>query len=187
MTERATHRVETAHHTPAWDRVMRITTAAVVLIAVVAAVIRNETYRSIEAALAADVMRPFLPGVSGSSGTVLFLKADGNFLGLEVTAECTSLILIGPLLATAAALLATTKVRWWRISLGSVVMIAIVTAVNEFRLALIAYATQTWGIDPGYEVSHTFVGSVIGIFGFVAGLAALLLIGLGRQRLFRRK
>lgn len=141
---------------------------------VVAGVHWSALYRTFEAKLAAITLAPFVKG-AGSSGGTFYLEQNGGLLGLQITAECTALILIAPLIVLAAVLLVFTRARAWRIAVGLVLMWVIITAVNEARLALIGFSSSTWGIDLGYTISHTYVGSVIGIFGFVAGLAALLI------------
>jgi exosortase/archaeosortase family protein len=167
------------------QRALRWAVAVLALAAVVAGIVWNEQYRSVEAFLAGRLLDPFVTERVQSAGSIYWTYGD-TVIGFRITAECTGLILIGPLLTLAATLLATTRVSWARTGLGVISMIVVVTIVNEFRLALIGFATVHWGIDQGYVISHTFVGSFIGIIGFVAGLIVLLLIMLGRRRLTRR-
>jgi len=157
--------------------------AAVLMLAIVAAGLYwNSAYRSFEATLAAITLAPFADG-TGSSGTTFYLQRPNGIIGLVITAECTALILVAPLIALAAVLLVITRSSWWRIFAGVSAMWVIVTIVNEIRLAFIGFASNTWGLDIGYPLSHTYIGSIIGIFGFVAGLAALLVIaGTVRRR-----
>ena len=155
-------------------RPLRILVAVVLLAIVAAGVYWNEAYRSFEAMLASLTLGPFIGG-AGSSGTTFFLAQDQGLIGLVITAECTALILIAPLVVLAAVLLVFTRASWARIFTGIALMWVIVTVVNEVRLALIGFASSVWGTDVGYPISHTYVGSVVGILGFVAGLAALLI------------
>jgi exosortase/archaeosortase family protein len=164
------------------DVVLRWIAAAVIATAVGAAILWNEQYRSAEATMAAWLLRPFVDGNVGTWGTVFFVQEGDSVLGLRITVECTALVLIAPLMILAAVLLAVARTRWVRTGLGVLAMIAIVTVVNEIRLALIGFSTERWGVDQGYTISHTFVGSFIGIIGFVLGLTALIAITVGRRR-----
>ena len=163
-------------------RPMRVVVAALLLLVVGAAVYWNSTYRAFEATLAALTLSPFADG-TGSSGTTFFLQRPDGMIGLVITAECTALILIAPLIVLAAVILVITRASWGRVFAGTAAMWIIVTIVNEIRLAFIGFASDTWGTDIGYPLSHTYIGSVIGILGFVAGLAALVIIaGTARRR-----
>ena len=163
-------------------RPLRLFAALVMVAAVAAGLYWNEFYRAIEASLAAITLSPFANG-TGASGTTFYLQQPAGMIGLVITAECTALILVAPLIILAAVLLVTTRVSCSRIAAGLLAMWLIVTIVNEIRLAFIALASDTWGVEVGYPLSHTYVGSVIGILGFVAGLAALLIItGTVRRR-----
>jgi exosortase/archaeosortase family protein len=164
------------------DSALRWIVATVIVAAVGAGVLWNEAYRSVEATIAAWVLRPFVDGQVGTWGTVFYVQDGDSVLGLRITAECTALVLIAPLLLLSAVLLVAARTRWARSGLGILVMIAVITVVNEIRLALIGFSTERWGVEQGYVISHTFVGSVIGIIGFVLGLSALILITVGRGR-----
>jgi exosortase/archaeosortase family protein len=171
----------TPHRAP---RILRSLGGLALVAVVVAGVHWSALYRTFEAKLAAITLAPFAER-AGSSGSTFYLQQDGGLIGLQITAECTALILIAPLIVLAAVLLVFTRARAWRITVGLLLMWIIITAVNEARLALIGFSSSTWGIDLGYTISHTYVGSVIGILGFVAGLAALL-ITTGTVRRIRR-
>lgn len=154
--------------------VARCVTALVLVVAAIAAVLGNEGYRGFEAAGAGLALR-LVPDVATAwSGTVFTTLRHGSAVGFQITPECTALVLLVPLVLLAAALVLTTRAACWRILAAVAAMWAVVTLVNEFRLAVIGFTTLHWGIDPGYQIGHTFVGSVIGIVGFVAGLAVLL-------------
>lgn len=164
------------------NRALRITGALVFLAIGAIATVYNDAYRSFEAALAAVTLAPVV-ATSGSSSDTYFVVVDNGMIGLQITPECTALILLVPLIVIAGILLVFTRAAAWRIGAGVLAMYAVVTLVNEVRLALIAVATVEWGVDVGYPISHVYVGSVIGILGFVAGLAVLLIVaGTTRKR-----
>lgn len=170
---------------PKLHRPLRWFGAIVLLGAVAAGSYWNDAYRSFEAALAAVALSPFVQ-TSGSSGDTYFIQQPHGMLGLEITPECTALILLVPLAIIAAIMLVVTRAPYWRIAAGVGAMYGIVTIVNEIRLAFIGFATNEWGVDLGYPLSHTYLGSVIGILGFVAGLIVLLVVAGARPKLRRR-
>jgi exosortase/archaeosortase family protein len=163
-------------------RVLARYSLVTVLLAVVAAIVTGHAfYRATEAALAAGVLR-FVGVASFTSQDVFYVPVRHGVVGLEVTPECTAILLIAPLVMLAAVLVLVARAPVVRALLGVVGMVVIVTVINEIRLAVIGWSTQRWGIDPGYEISHTFVGSVIGIAGFAVGLAFLLVVALGHSK-----
>lgn len=161
--------------------------ALVVLAAAAGTVLRNDAYRSFEATGASILVGHVSGGRATAADDIFWVYPDGFVHGFRVTSECTAVLLVAPLLVLTAALFAFTRAPMWRLWLASAAMLAIVTGVNEFRLALIAFASLRWGMQGGYDIAHVFVGSSIGIIGFAGGLAALLMIGLGHRRPRRRR
>lgn len=180
---RSTHQAPSTTRTPAMPslgpvvRAVRVLLAVALIAASVAAVAFNDVFRAFEAQVATWALSPVVGDQVDAARDVYFVWTSSDTLvGLQVTAECTVLILGVPLTVFAAVLLATTRIRTLRVLPAIGAMWIIVIAVNAIRLAVIGWATQTWGIDPGYTISHTLIGSIIGIAGFVAGFAVLFLI-----------
>jgi exosortase/archaeosortase family protein len=164
-------------------RVARILAALILTASCVAAVFFNQTVRAVEASGAAHLLNLFISGGSRGINTYFLVWVTPTHPVLfQVTAECTVLIILIPLLLIAAVMIALTRTPWWRSTLAVAATISIVMIVNIIRLAFIGWATQLWGISFGYTMSHTFAGSLIGIIGFVLGLTALILIMGTRRR-----
>lgn len=162
---------------PRIDRVARIVVALITVAAGLVLAYFNETFRAVEATMATWLLSLLGVDQLPAYGSLYFVSvAPAKLVALQVTVECTTLVIALPLTAVAVLLLAFTKVGWARTFLGVAAMWVIVFVFNVARLGLIGWATQAWGVDPGYKVSHVFVGSFVGIFGFVLGLIALLLI-----------
>lgn len=137
----------------------------------------EDAFRALEASLSAHVASPFVSQPAWSSRDYFYIWiSDERLIGFHVTPECSATILLAPLIILAGGLLAGTRVRWIRTLTGTAVMIAVVLAVNVLRIALIGVFSKQWGMDTGYPIAHTFIGSAIAIIGFALGLAALLLI-----------
>lgn len=162
---------------PRWDRAARILAGLLLIGAVLALARVNEAFRSVEASAATWALSPFVEGQRPPIAEHYFVRTPGHeLIALRVTIECTTLLIGVPLTVVGAVILASTRVSWSRSMLGILAMWAIIFVVNVVRLVLIGWSTQTWGLDPGYEISHVFVGSVVGIIGYALGLAVLLLI-----------
>lgn len=147
------------------------------------------SYRSWETAFAVPFAGLVTPGsVLHSPGRDVFVVGADTprFWTFQLTAECTSAILIVPLLAIGGLLLvATRRFAVWQVLRAVAVTAAIVLAVNVVRLMGIAWASMTWD-DSGYQASHTFVGSGFSFVGFcfalVLGARSLLSHGSGHGR-----
>lgn len=172
---------------PKGDRAARILAALLLILAVLALVWVNEAFRSFEASAATWALSPFVEGQRLPIAEHYFVRTpEHELIALRVTVECTTLLIGVPLTVVGAVILASTRVPWSRSVLAILAMWAIIFVVNLLRLVIIGWSTQTWGLDPGYEISHVFVGSVVGIIGYALGLAALLLIVGVRPRRRRR-
>lgn len=165
----------------------RIALGGALLIGAALIVADPVTYRSWEVTSAV----PFVGAVT--SGSVLHVPgrdvfvvgADTDqFWTFRVTAECTSAILIIPLLAVSGLLLLLGRrftVR--RVGRAVLVTASIVIGINIVRVAGIAWASMAWD-RAGYAASHTFVGSGFSFVGFLIAitLGARSLLSDGRER-----
>jgi hypothetical protein len=62
------------------------------------------------------------------------------------------------------------------------VVMAIVFAVNQMRLTVIASSLDFLGYSRGYSITHVFLGTVISTLGIVGGVAFLFMfLGMGRR------
>lgn len=165
-------------------QVANIVVSVVLLICVGVLVFSNERVRAVEAFTASTWLDPLLPGGVSAAGSIFMITSspDGA-IAFRITTECTSIVLIAPLMVFAAALLLRRGTSTGRVLAGTAVMVVVIEAVNQGRLGVIAWSTHTWGLHPGYDISHTFVGSVIGVAGFAIGLLLMLaIIGVRRPR-----
>lgn len=176
-----------AHIPKKSTRVLRLIAAAVLVAIAGALVVFHTAFRTFEANLAAAVTDPFVARGSFASGETYFVWIDeAHLLGVQVTLECTALVILVPLLLIAAAMHAATRVSLLRTTLAVAAMTIVVMLTNVLRLFLIAGASQWMGFDFGFPLMHTFVGSVIAIIGFAGGLAILVLL-MGTKHRARRR
>lgn len=165
-------------------RIARVLLALMVIAAAAALAMQADQFRHVEAWLAALWMNPLIEGgVVPSNDSFMLWVADDHLVAFRVTAECTAVILLVPQLVLGGGLLLSRRIRLGRGLAGIGVMVALVMLVNQLRLGLIGWATQQGGLEAGYEISHRYVGSAIGIAGFVIALVAMLLVmGLRARR-----
>lgn len=174
----------TASRAPrAVDRVARALFALALSGSIAWMLLQAETVRTWEAQLAAWWMDPWIAGgATAFDDTFRLWISDDHLVAFQVTAECTAVILLAPLLALGAALMLSTRVTWLRGVIGITASSLIMLLVNQVRLALIGWSTQQGGLEAGYEFGHRFAGSVVGIAGFAVGLIVLLAVAGVRRR-----
>jgi exosortase/archaeosortase family protein len=166
------------------DRVARVLFVLALSGGIIGMLVHAETVRAWEAHLAVWWMDPWIErGATAFEDTYMVWIGEDHLVGFQVTAECTAIILLAPLLALGAALMLSTRVAWLRGVIGITASALVVVLVNQVRLALIGWTTQQGGLEAGYEFGHRFAGSVVGIAGFAAGVIVLLAVtGVRRRR-----
>lgn len=164
-------------------RAPKLIVATGLLATVAIATIEHVAVRTVEAQVVTSWLNWVLPGgvVAVRTGFMINESPDGAVL-FDITAECTTLLLIAPLVIVTAALTLHRRTTVGRALLATLTSVSALILVNQVRFGLIAWATQLWGLDPGYEISHRLVGTVFSMLGF-AGALLLGLFVLGvRQR-----
>lgn len=165
------------------DLTIRIVLAAALVGGVVWMLVQADTVRAAEAHFAAWWMDGWIPGgVTASADTYMLWLDDSHLVGFQVTAECTALILLVPLLALGACFVLSARVSVPRAIAGTVASSVVMVLVNQVRLALIGFSTLQGGLGSGYEFGHRFAGSVVGIAGFAVGLVVLIAVAGVRRR-----
>jgi exosortase/archaeosortase family protein len=144
----------------------------------------NHTFRRLEV----EMITPLTGFVTGrheavaSDTLVWFARGTPRVFGLNLTTECTSALLLIPLLVMVGSFAIFTRLSLIR-QLGALLGgAALILAVNAMRVAGIAWATWKWGRGVGYGYSHVFVGSAFSLVGFVAAmLVALWILARGER------
>ncbi|MDH6119786.1 exosortase/archaeosortase family protein [Kitasatospora sp. GAS204B] len=163
------------------QRVPHVVMGALLALATLLLLLRQADFRSMEARVCADLMGSVMSGGSQSSADTVYVGIGTRApLGLKITAECTVLILLVPLMAAGTVLMACTRISLARITAALAAAGVIIIAANQLRLALILLFIRAWGMQTGYEISHKFVGSLVALAGFALGFLVLFKI-LGRR------
>jgi exosortase/archaeosortase family protein len=173
---------------PAAARAVRLVIALVLVAGVTAIAFGHQEVRHLEAVIAdlwIDKVAPQGSMIWGDS--FLLHLSETKIIAFRITAECTIAILAAPILAFSAAMIGFTRVRAWRWLVALLAGLGLIVLVNQLRLGLIAWATLNYGLDVGYEISHTLVGSIMAIVGFAASILMMLVIMTGKRRRGRAK
>jgi exosortase/archaeosortase family protein len=101
--------------------------------------------------------------------------------GVEVTAECSSALLIGPLLLAGAAMIISGRFPRRRIGIALALACPLLFLLNLVRLVSIAWASSRWSYD-GFNWAHTVAGALLGIAAVTVSVGVFLLILLYQGR-----
>lgn len=145
----------------------------------------DATFRHFEA-LTATPITGFITGRHGAvtkHDLVYFALGTTRGFALQITNECTSALLLIPLLVMMGSFTIFSRVPLRRELLALAAGSAIMLIVNILRICGIAWSTWKWGFDPGYKYSHLFVGSAFSLIGFVSAMLIALWILVRTDRL----
>lgn len=161
----------------------RVGVFALLLMACAGMIWSEKGFRTLEASVAGWWLDFVVPPVSSSGPVYMVPIADTGAFLLRVTPECSVVLLIVPILLVLSFFSLHAGTSLLRVVLAAAVTASGLFLVNQVRLGVIAVATNIWGMNPGYQLSHVLVGSVVGIVGFVAALlSALAIMGVRRTR-----
>jgi exosortase/archaeosortase family protein len=148
--------------------------------------IQNDKFRELEAAAITPVTRVAtgMHRTQTAKTVVFFALGTPRAFGLNITNECTSALLLIPLFVMMGSFAVFTRIKMGRQLVALFVGAFLILAVNALRVSLIAWATWKYGYDPGYTLSHVFVGSAFSLVGFVGAMliALWILVRADRKR-----
>lgn len=172
-------RVRTRHRRQTPYRLLGASCAAAAAILIVAT---QADLRIGEAVLAKWFVQSVTAGQSVAAGTIVYFGiGTDQVTGLSITALCSTVVFIVPLIALVAAMLAITRAGVRRVLLAGAVGISIVVICNLVRFASAAWAFDRYGRE-GFDIVHRYAGSIFVIIGFVAAIVLTLTIGLREPR-----
>lgn len=127
-------------------------------------------FRIAEAGFSAWVLRlsHLLP--AKSLGNDVVFPLHGKWVGFSLSVACTAALLLVPFFAAAGLLLASGRFDRRRVLIALAVVSAIIFAVNQLRLLVIAGSMVAWGFQTGYERSHIFIGTLLSTLGVIVGV-----------------
>ncbi|MDP9117031.1 MAG: exosortase/archaeosortase family protein [Actinomycetota bacterium] len=142
-------------------------------------------FRHFEARIATPVTA-LITGRKGavtSRDTVYFALGTRRAFGLIITNECTSALLLIPLLVMMGAFTMFSRLPLRRQLVALAVGAGLMMLVNVLRVCGICWSTWRFGINPGYKYSHVFVGSAMSLIGFVGAMLAALWVLVRTERM----
>lgn len=148
--------------------------AAAAAAAAVLLVAGQEQVRRVEAAASAALVNLLGVAPAESLGSAVTFPAKGRLVGFTVAPGCTAALLVVPFFILAGVLLLAGRVRPRQAAATVAVFAAVVTAVNQLRLLVIAMAMRAWGYPVGFDRSHVLMGSLVSTVGVAGGLLLFL-------------
>lgn len=138
----------------------------------------DATVRRLEAALFSVPTAWVTGGQSATaSGTIIwFGRGTPHVFGLDITSECSTVLLAIPLLLILAAATAFTRVPLARVLAALLSGLGVLVLFNTVRVAIIAWATYRWGVDSGFRYSHIYAGTTIALVGLIGALVVSLVV-----------
>lgn len=142
----------------------------------------HETMRTLEATASSAVLGLFGYDNYSWRDQVIFRLGDDRFdvLALRITVECTSLVVLVPLLLFAVGVLLVTRVGIGRWTISLIAAVAIVLTANTARIVVIAVSLRELGRE-GYAWTHTVVGTAIIAVGTIIAVTTMLAIQFRRR------
>lgn len=164
------------------SRAPRVAIALLLLAGAGALVYFNDLIRSLEA-LASAALTGLNPAYElyAWRDQIIFEVPDGSYVALRLTAECTSLVILVPLVVFAAATLVFTRVSVTRWFTSLLVASLIIVVANLVRVIIIAVSLYEYGM-PGYAWTHTVVGTGIIMVATIIAIILMLRIQSRRKR-----
>ncbi|AAT88252.1 hypothetical protein ATY41_10235 [Leifsonia xyli subsp. xyli] len=165
-----------------WMPALRVLSAVVCLELVGVLLLTQEKFRAYEATLVSAVGNFFEGRISSHMGdAVLVQTSDLVWTAFRITMECTSLVMIIPLLLFSALIVLPAKAHWGSWLTATVVGLVLIEIINVARIWLIILATRTWS-EAGFWWTHVVSGSVLAIFGASVTVTVMLKIVNGKIR-----
>jgi exosortase/archaeosortase family protein len=125
--------------------------------------------------------------VNRSNSTFFVNVGKPHVFGVVVTPQCTSAVATIAVLVVLAVTVVASRFTLRRILFAGLAAAGLFFVMNLFRLVVIAFASDHWGLVAGYHWSHVWVGTFVTVFA--GGSAAALYIAVlgGRARPGRRR
>lgn len=153
--------------------------AALASAAVAAAIVLTQAdLRVGEAVLARWFVQSVTTGTAAAAGTTVYFGiGTDQVTGLSITALCSTVVFVVPIVALASAMFAITRASARRVTVAALLGIALVVLCNVVRFASAAWAFERYGRE-GFDIVHRYAGSLFVIAGFIAAVVLTLVVGL---------
>lgn len=156
-------------------RAGRFTVRVALLAAAVALIGWQATVRGWEALAASSVLAGVGAVGANPAAAIAWFQFDAErAIGLQITPECSAGLVLVPVLVLGAMLAGRPHIPMVRVAIGLLLAVGIIVGGNLARVGAIAAMIDGYGVQIGYDLGHTIVGSLISLV-FV-GVAMVVLI-----------
>lgn len=154
------------------------------VVAIVALIVFGASVRSAEALSLKWLLTPLTHTLSVGD-TVVVGTDTVRPLALRVTPECTAAVLVIPCIVAFALFTLFRNVRMTRAVGALLLVVGMVFALNQLRIALVAAAYTSWGAS-GIWAAHSVLGTLISFAAILLGLAVQTRMTAGHARVARQ-
>lgn len=166
---------------------LRLDLALVLFVAAAAIYVSRAVYRTLEAVAVSHTVAWLYSGstyVNPRHSTFYVGLGHPDAFAFRITPQCSSALLVVGLLLITAATALLPRASFRRLLLAVVAGGAVFFATNVVRLVAIVWSTRIWGLDTGFRLSHTYIGSWVTIAGGVVAVSFYLgVLGVTPRRL----
>lgn len=117
-----------------------------------------------------------------ASHSLILYKGESVYSIFVLTNECSVAYLLAAVLIGSAPLMLLRQLSPWRTASAVGVTAVVLILVNIVRLTAIGATVSTVGHDPGLQIAHTYLGSLLTIVGACAAGVALVAVLVGHRR-----
>lgn len=164
-------------------RALRAGQATILAAAATALVVGWSRLIPTETSWTAKLLRHVFGGGTGAAGDTVWTGiGTPAMLGMRLTTQCSTTVLLVPLCLLGAALtVGLRRSPAWRIALGVAAALAVAVAANQLRLALLVVLWR-WQGQGGFDLGHRYLGSVEVIVLFGVSMYFMVRVATGGRR-----
>lgn len=151
-----------------------VATGVAVLVGGLALLIWEARFRVTEARVSAWVLRLVHIHPAVTFGTSVVFPLHNHWVGYQLDIACTAALLMVPFFAVAGLLMVFGRTRSRRALFALAITSAVIFAVNQLRLLMIASSMRWWGFQTGYDRSHIFMGTILSTVGVIVGIVVFV-------------
>lgn len=113
------------------------------------------------------------PQIGTVDNVIYFGIGTEHGYAVQVTSECSAVVLVAPLVVIAAFILWLGRFSIRSVLYALSISMASLVMLNQARFLLIIGSMSKWGYE-GYEITHRYLGTVLTVFGATCAIALLL-------------
>jgi exosortase/archaeosortase family protein len=120
--------------------------------------------------------------VNHADHIVFFERGSRPVFGLQMAASCSAVFLVAPFFFLGAIMTLLPRVHVRRLATGVAIAGGAVFFFNQFRLLVIAWATERWGVGAGFDWAHILAGGIVTTLAVLLALYLFFRLSLAGNR-----